>query len=163
MRARSGQARSRRPSPRARLARSCAKPVDQHLPGGGLEVAVQRAGSGSIDEMHAVTGGAPQDHIGPVAAGGVVPKPGLDLLTRRGASVDYADHIELYRSFRVSRFDLSQFGLECRSRDQYPCAPKVLGGAPVWRPAGHFHRGTGQKRQSVEHPSNHKVPVCPGW
>ena len=62
---------------------------------GRTRVAVQRAGSGSIDEMHAIAGGAPQDHIGPVATGRVVRKPGLDLLTRRGASVGYADHVEL--------------------------------------------------------------------
>ena len=60
---------------------------------GRTRVAVQRSGSGSIDEMHAIASGAPQDHIGLIAAGRVVRKPGLDLLTRRGASVDNARHV----------------------------------------------------------------------
>ena len=61
---------------------------------GRTRVAVQRAGSGSIDEMHAIAGGAPQHHVCLIAAGRVVRKPGLDLLTRHRASVDNADHIE---------------------------------------------------------------------
>jgi hypothetical protein len=77
-----------------RLARVLRQTYPSAHPRGRTRVAVQRSGSGSIDEMHAMTGGAPQHHVCPVATGRVVRKPGLDLLTRRGASVDNASHVE---------------------------------------------------------------------